>query len=1708
MNHNYSLKDRKRNHWHILVFVYLLVFAPLALIATTANNTIISSSGCNISASATNIVCSDNDTPLNPADDFFTFELLVQGNEQTTTWTTESSSGNYGEVQVQGPFLISDGVVELSIVDAANETCTTSLEVPPPTACSEACMLSANVVSVDCDEMDTPYDSSDDVFYFTVEVNNLNEGNAWTTDQGLAGNYGEIVVSQAHNYADGAFELLIRDVDIPECYTTVNVEPPSPNVYCPEDTDLMTAAGSIQVISGYLGDTADSLVTEVPCFVGLHSTPIIAGDRFMEPVDIRTPSDSTGATQVYTFYLFANLDGPTVVVDEDGVGALFNGYFSSYADPCCFNINYPDTTANDTDLTIENPFVDTTGLFNQEMNLVQRFTHTLKNNQDFSLVTSTFAAEQSGAYAWVVVSETQDSLVVNSNNVSSQFYEDQSVTYDLTFLHIPWLMGHAAESQLYVGAPLLEPYCGVDTLSIADELLFADSCSDASINRTYYVNYGDQIDSCIQELGIRRPRYDDVVLPPATLTFECDDDYNVNSQGYPDVDETGYPLIQIGPEYVPMYDTVNYFQLAVSYKDKPQEDTMGLDLSLIREWTITDICNGDTIYVIPQRIKVGDFLPPTIRCPLGEDCSCPNVAADVMAFDVSPGQCTANIELPAPIIGGFCDTSRIAEWTVLTELISATDSLVLDSIYSQDDRNVAGLERGDYILRYSMENAQGDRVEESCQLKVIDKQVPTALCRSAQTVLLSEIENTRIYADDIDLGSYDNCALPIMEVRRYYSENNLSCNDSITASGYGDWGAYVDFSCCDQGDAYLLELRVMDLDSNVNACTSLIEVIDDLAPSLSGLEQSIELSCADLPFGFDPTDSLQLVALFGYPHIEDECLDVSWELAAELTWNDCELASIRRQFFARDEAGNTNELAYEQWVNISAENTYGIRFQADRVVSCIGDVALPSFRSGACAVFDITYEDQELTAPTAVCQRIERTYHIINTCDYDGFSDPLVIARDENCNEQEGEQAVWLVVEGGQAYVDADSLVNNAFPPMGSQGTDCNGQSNPAGYWRAVENTGYWVYTQIIDVVDVNAPQLVYEQPAPYCSIDEACTAPVDFSVSVALDCPQERHELELWWDENADGTLDQDLTNTAMLTANGIHYRVTGDFPLGDHIFSFIIKDECDNETREDIHFSTVDCYIAPLVCKTGMQVQLSPIVPAVDLNGDDILDEGAYISSAALLVEDMLQDCSNNYSFSVVKTNDTLSFDQANLILTCEDRYTAQRYVIVQDNAYNPYAVQPDGSIGGPNYTSCLIEISVQDEQEVCSACVAEEMEIEGLIQALNGDPLSGVEVQLFENDDPQEQALTVNDGKYEFNDLNLSSNFKVQPYKNDDTPNGVTTLDLIILQRHLLLIDEITDPYTLLAADVNKSGTVTTLDLLFIQQLLLEHIETFPNNTSWRFIPSAYPLTDISADIPDAYHYYNLISCQFAQNFKAIKVGDLNASATLDGSGGLVETVEDRTNWLIYTDEQYLHKGNTYEVDIRVSDIALVAGMDLNLFFDPSLVEVQGVESTLIQESQLRLDQIKEGKLSAIYLDDQTEKNNGQLLRCKLIAKENTSLSAVLQLQKETQKQFLYDQNLKKYKLKLEFQNNKAQRLVLYGNTPDPFVHQTQLEFFLPIAATYTVELRDAKGSLLFTLKRNADKGMQNVLISGENLPKGILYCSVLFKGNIYTDEIIKM
>lgn len=109
------------------------------------------------------------------------------------------------------------------------------------------------------------------------------------------------------------------------------------------------------------------------------------------------------------------------------------------------------------------------------------------------------------------------------------------------------------------------------------------------------------------------------------------------------------------------------------------------------------------------------------------------------------------------------------------------------------------------------------------------------------------------------------------------------------------------------------------------------------------------------------------------------------------------------------------------------------------------------------------------------------------------------------------------------------------------------------------------------------------------------------------------------------------------------------------------------------------------------------------------------------------------------------------------------------------------------------------------------------------------------------------------------------------------GLSTADIIRIRRHLLSEEEFTSPWEKIAADVNNSETITTLDIVILQKIILGQLESFINNDSWRFVKREYefpmPENPWYEEI-DAKWEFDLCG-NLRVNMIAIKIGDVDCS-----------------------------------------------------------------------------------------------------------------------------------------------------------------------------------------------------------------------------------------
>jgi|GEM_PF-5582119 len=246
--------------------------------------------------------------------------------------------------------------------------------------------------------------------------------------------------------------------------------------------------------------------------------------------------------------------------------------------------------------------------------------------------------------------------------------------------------------------------------------------------------------------------------------------------------------------------------------------------------------------------------------------------------------------------------------------------------------------------------------------------------------------------------------------------------------------------------------------------------------------------------------------------------------------------------------------------------------------------------------------------------------------------------------------------------------------------------------------------------------------------------------------------------------------------------------------------------------------------------------------------------------------------------------------------------------------------------------------------------------------GGAISGVGLGL--SGDNVDGWTTGGDGRYQFQ-TGASGTYTITPTRGDQgvPSQGVTTLDITLIRRHILALALLDSPYKLLAADVNGSGAVTTLDITLIRRVILGLAGTFPAGL-WTFVPSDAEFANAQAPWGVVRHrsYHALAVDTAGQGFVGIKLGDVNGSwlpeppaspppieaavrapPTLMGSvgeregGGLADTSGDVRFWF---ENANVSKGETFRLPLRVGGFSEVTSAQFTVGWDPAVLEFEGV------------------------------------------------------------------------------------------------------------------------------------------------------------------------
>ncbi|MFK8006552.1 MAG: PKD domain-containing protein [Saprospiraceae bacterium] len=414
-----------------------------------------------------------------------------------------------------------------------------------------------------------------------------------------------------------------------------------------------------------------------------------------------------------------------------------------------------------------------------------------------------------------------------------------------------------------------------------------------------------------------------------------------------------------------------------------------------------------------------------------------------------------------------------------------------------------------------------------------------------------------------------------------------------------------------------------------------------------------------------------------------------------------------------------------------------------------------------------------------------------------------------------------------------------------------------------------------------------------------------------------------------------------------------------------------------------------------------------------------------------------------------------------------------------------------------------------EVCvTNGVGNSVEIAGLIFKENGQTVANVDVTCLAASIPF--YMTNSTGAYEFLDLPQGGDYTVTPFKNDAPENGLTALDLALIQQHILGTNFLTSPYQIIAADANNSGTITALDLVVIQNVIIGNSTSFPNNTSWRFVPEDYifpdPMNPFSPGFPEEITLYSLGADSLTENFIAIKTGDVNLNSTPSLNNDPSE------NLVLLVDYQEVSNDGFLIADFKIKsqnqfeeNRASLLAWQMDLEFDPAQLIFEKMEKVTIpnfNEKNIGTRFLENGILPIVWVNPKGQSieaissKDEPLFSLKFKVKNISKLQGdFLKIKKDRiSNSAVKDGASLNVSILLENQKNVGVNngeWNLISNYPNPFNEFTLIKFDLIESEKVTFLVYDLNGQLVYRKEEVFEKGKNEIRIDETNLPNVGLY-----------------
>lgn len=1029
---------------------------------------------------------------------------------------------------------------------------------------------------------------------------------------------------------------------------------------------------------------------------------------------------------------------------------------------------------------------------------------------------------------------------------------------------------------------------------------------------------------------------------------------------------------------------------------------------------------------------------------------CVGMAIDSMqvieVIDNTPPIVSAPADITISANSSECSTDVVIPPSTVSDACSSTWNVRMQGIFGTIQSNggiLNDLSVGVYQVTFVATDACGNEGSDVMVVTVQDLQPPVPVCNQFLAIPLNNVGNALIPASAFDAASTDNCGPVYFKVRRMTQPVEYTCANPGNPNNLFD--DHVMFCCEDiANNDIMVVLRVYDLppvpgpvstdylQGHYNDCMIQVTVQDKLPPAIT-CPPDLTISCI-YPF------SEENLSVFGK-------VVTSPADQEEVCLNDPGNPGLQCYGFDGLATDNCN-------VRISESATVELNM-------CGGGIIVRTFTATDDGGLQATCE-QRITVVNFdpfVEGDIDwpEPYTTSDVCDISlldpedlppGFGFPILTEGPCDLAASSYEDEVYDLSNNDQACF---KILRKWSVIDWCQLDDQGG--------------GRWEYMQVIKVANNTGPVFDPIEDINECSFDANCGGlEITLEATAGDDCSG---AASLTWKYfiDIDNDLDFDFTSGII---NGETISFTYNFPIGSHRVLYTVWDQCGNSSVAEQNVNVESCKTPSAVCLHGLSTNLM----AMDLDGDGTADWGMVTLQAEMFDGGSSHACGNEFSLA-------FSSDPADVsrVFDCEDLGINEVELwVIDENGLTDF---------------CITTVDIQDNNSICPEEIGGSGTISGSINVPNSGKLAGASIYL--DGSPLAPVESSNNGYYVFPLMSFGGQYEVRPECNTNAKNGVTTIDLVKIQKHLLGLETFTNPYQYIAADVNNSESITAVDIVQLRKLILGHYDTLPNNTSWRFVDEAYifpdPFNPWISNWSETYVINPFSSSMHEINFNAVKIGDINLSANLQFANQPITTRSNKTCEISYTVLPEGQEG-VYKVELILDNANDYSGVQFAFTYAYVGYEIlEWVPGDGLTVDDIRVPENPTEAISLAYTNPQANDASSVKLMTLWVKEKSVAIPFALYLTSRPTEPLAYLQ-ADDEEIKVALRSVTTNNVTTY-NKPNPFKDLTSIVFESKYAEAGVLNVFDANGRLVHSRKLQLVKGENETIVRKGQLGEAGLY-----------------